>query len=287
MTIAHTQATAVIKFTGLGFLNFSQQPNQCRIGIMKCKNHDLYMDIQETSPERTTVILSSQKMTQDITFDLSNGSKPGASAFRYGFNTPGDTFNRAADTGDPEDLRWITDLSSSEFHNAPLTVKSVPSPMLYINQGTVYTAMRTDYRFARVTRSIGGNLAQQPDPVFLGRIGLIAGVDIVCPDNASVILTGKDFQGGTLPLPKKPGAQYTINITNDCDGTPVDPTAGTDFLMFYDFLQPPIDQEFDLAHAVDNGGNPGAEPVIPNTGGRFSLDGHPENCGPSVATTIP
>src|SRR5262249_36674099 len=194
--------------------------------------------------------------------------------------------DKVADTGDPEDFRWITDFSSKPFYGTPLPGRQEPSPILSINHGVFYTALRTDFHCARVTPANAGGFAKATDPVFVGRIGYVLGVDISCPDNGAVILKSADLPQGAVRLQKKEGAQYIVNITNDCDDSPVDPRRGTDFLTYYQVLDVPEPAQYDLRHAVEDGGMTSGAITIPETGGKFSLDGSPQLCNLATATIV-
>jgi len=284
-SLDHSKATATLRFTGLGLFDFNRTPGQCEVGIVVCRNHELFIDIQKESAAGATVVLSSQRLGHDLTIDAVNPAPGGA----VPYTTDVIAFNRKADTGDPEDFRWITDLAGSEFHSSPLRLNwdvsaSTPAeigPKLTIRHGTFYTALRTDYNFARVTQTANGiALPLNSNPEFLGRIGCVIGADIECLDGA-VVLRGADFPGGSLALKKEPGVHYTINIDNDCD-SPVNVGDATDFLLYYNVLSAPGGAQFDLVRVIENAGNARGTTVIPNT--TFSLDTRPQICTPSMVT---
>lgn len=138
---------------------------------------------------------------------------------------PTEEFERA-ETDDPQDFRWLVDLSSKEFHNAEVVINGNDTqPNIKIKDGIFYTAQRTDPDVVTVNSvetavdSTGNVLALPGVP--LNRIASLMGVNIYL-DDASAKFKMTWTQNGEkkeIVLEKPPVGSnikhYEIRIIND------------------------------------------------------------------------
>lgn len=138
---------------------------------------------------------------------------------------PTEEFERA-ETDDPQDFRWLVDLSSKEFHNANVDINGNDTePSITIMDGIFYTAQRTDPKVVTVHTVQKAEDATGAELVItepLNRIASLMGVNIYLPDDGSAKFKLKWTQNGvkeTLIL-DKPTAEsgikhYELRINND------------------------------------------------------------------------
>lgn len=286
MPLDHSRANVTISIAGLALACINtRKRNRCEIGILRCERHKPLVDIQrilldpETrTPVRSSLIPHSLSLDDDI-FVQVNHSDSDEVRCAGGVSTyMRREFDRLDDTGDGEDFRWIADLEGPEFHNRKLklTHRYKLNPTIFINEGVLYTREKTENVFARVP--VKGRSPSIP----LGRFAYGLNTDIACAAGSEVILSNHPAGESTrlhgdcmVRLPQSEFTQYLITIENHCKLA--EEEEGTDFRLFYDVVEDPGGEQYDLRRIVETGCHAAPEARI---GDRmdFSLDGFPQNC---------
>src|SRR6185436_9567992 len=111
-------------------------------------------------------------------------------------------------TDDPRDFGWVLDFEDSLLYPDGVTITTRFSPVLKLNQGTLYTHQLTNSKF---------NLIYVPQNTLkyvLNYVPRMIGAAIDIPSGKEVILKldGKS----AVQLPYIPGVRYEIQFMNDC-----------------------------------------------------------------------
>jgi hypothetical protein len=285
MPLDHAQATVTMSIAGIAISRLYKR-NQYEIDLLRCDRHRTALDIEKIEldpvtrmPRRSSLVTHSLNLSEDIAIDVTYPDKDGCPRFQRGVSTYlGRRFDRLQDIGDPEDFRWVANLEGPEFHNQKLKVKNLSElkPTIFLSSGILYTRQKTDEAFARV--SVKG----KPSPMALGRFAHGISADITCPVGGEVILSNLSESGlaesracYSVSLPQCDEVQYRITIDNHCDEA--DESEGTDFRLFYDVLEAPEGEKFDLRRFVETGCY-GVPDKALKSQGDFALDGYPQSC---------
>lgn len=278
MPLDHSKATATIDFSGLALICInSRKRNRCEVSFLDCERHTPALDIQKVTLSPATgaaisssVVSHSLNLAETISIQV---VRPAASGVR-GYKNERIDFKRRQERGDEEDFRWVVDLEGEEFHDQRLSVKD-PSKLgarVVISDGVLYTKVRTQEQFARVS------VDSDPPPKFLGKLAYKISTDIECFDGGEIVLTDESRGASgreAVVLRKTPNTRYVISIDSECDRR--GDFEGTDFRLFYDVLHDPEGEMFDLRRVVNTGGRLKAEAPIADEVD-FSLDGFPQTC---------
>jgi len=144
-------------------------------------------------------------------------------------------------TDDPRDFGWVLDFEDSLLYPDGVTITTRFSPVLKLNQGTLYTHQLTNSKF---------NLIYVPQNTLkyvLNYVPRMIGAAIDIPSGKEVILKldGKS----AVQLPYIPGVRYEIQFMNDCYDSsgdhckwpkPKDPNEKirNDFYLHYNMFKP-------------------------------------------------
>jgi hypothetical protein len=285
MPLDHSKANVIISVAGIAFSR-TYKRNQFEVDFLRCDRHRPVLDIQKIELHaatrkriRSSLVAHSLNLAENISIDVVYPDEDGSPRFQRGVSTYlGSEFDRLKNIGDDEDFRWVADLEGPEFHNRKLRIKNLSElkPTIFIGSGTLYSRQKTDEVFAR--DSVDGKRT----PVPLGRFAHGINADITCPDGSEVILSNLSESGFpegsarcSVSLPQSYDTQYVITIENDCDAA--DESEGTDFRLFYDVLEDPEGEKFDLRRVVETGCFGVPEKAL-KAQGDFALDGYPQNC---------
>lgn len=132
--LKHSDATVKIFFYGLLAMCFDEQGN-AEVGVLRNPDHEATMVIDKITPKGTTTSSYALKPGNDLWIGPESASRTGASIYQ----NEGIKFDRQADTGDPEDFRWVVDMEGKEFHDRMLSLapnRKMLAPLLHISGGT-------------------------------------------------------------------------------------------------------------------------------------------------------
>jgi hypothetical protein len=150
-------------------------------------------------------------------------------------------FDRLADTGDPEDFRWITDLQGPLLHGRELSMRRDDEdyqckPKILISDGIFYTHSKTTHQYFRHPRKGSTGIVR------LGKLADRVGADIVC-DPTRGMVTVKIDGIKTFTLENKDlKIRYRIDIRNLCSRALTE----SDFPQYYRVTRDVDRIEFDL-----------------------------------------
>lgn len=232
----HSKATVRISLLGLTAFCFNGK-NQCEMGLLIHREHRPSLSIQEIGPDNSPInVRHSIDLDHDLRIEATN-----AGVAKY--LQPG--FDRSQDAGDPEDFRWVMDLEGEEFHNQLLTQIGSLGPKLHINDGTVYTRLKSGVAYARKRADTNAE-----DPSYLGKVANVVGVDIVCDDDGGVLVTNErtNNQLWLRKIVDGRHRRYQITISNTRPEVAFHPghMNGSDFLLYYQIFRDSAGEQFDL-----------------------------------------
>lgn len=197
----------------------------CDIGVNRCAtNHQFSFELRQrmvdyTIPDVVIMRILGKIEPPGVTIDLEPESEAGVKRF-----VPTEEFARDDDDADPQDFRWLVDLSGEEFHNANVVINGNDTqPAITIMDGIFYTAQRTDPDVVEIKRrggATGRSVAK--DEVVLNRIASMMGVNIYLPDDGSAKFKLSWMQNGEekeivldKPTEESGISHYEIRIIND------------------------------------------------------------------------
>jgi hypothetical protein len=283
MPLDQPNTLASFFFKGLMLFEFNDQ-NQCEVSILQCADHDLTLDIFEipTNPAArgTSInIAHSLSLEDDITVRLElAGQNLVDKDARPHHVPPIDAFNRAADTGDAQDFRWVLNLKDEVFPHEPLPRKNTVGPTqfkpkLVFNNGLFYTERKEDTRFTVVKLNVPvGDLTN----TMLGRIAFIIGVDLTCPPGQGNKIVLENKNGPHQDLLWKQDSRYEIKVNNTC--TLPSGRIGTDMQLYGDVLE--TSAPFDLRRVLENNNNSTGRRLAVRTD--FEVDSGQQCCNGST-----
>lgn len=277
MPVNISRPAVAISFAGLALFCINpNEENRCEVGIIGCERHRPVLDIQEMTfdlrsgkPMKSSLVPHSLSLDEDIWIKVDRPRTKGVSMYRGGQD-----FNRLDDRGDERDFRWVVDLEGVEFHQRRLPrkagergIRSGLRPLIFISDGMLYTENRTDEKVALVSSNPG----QQPKA--LGRVAFKIGADLFPGEGGSVELS--NGRRNSIKLHSKRHTRYSITIENLCS---VNRGQGmTDFRLFYEILNVPDREQFDIQRIVENGRRGDLGSVLAEHPD-FSLDNYPQVC---------
>jgi hypothetical protein len=266
-----------ITFEGL-MLFCHNKAGHLEAAVLECPEHKLTVKIQQTTIDPTTKeIIGSEtiwnKSFSDPTSSLSEIGVEVKSAGKRALSLYTNSqvnFDRAEDSGDPKDFRWLLNLEGEEFGNQKLkNVKGGPlAPIITVTDGKVYSDCLSDVKFKLYSPNNSGFQDQ-----LVGRIAFKVGVDINLEEleGESVSLSFKGAENEKVPpLKRDQSTRYLIAFNNRCSDTEK-PEVGTDFRLVFDRVSNASGDKFDLQRVVENGGRSAAEDTFPGNPD-FSLD---------------
>src|SRR6266700_1565080 len=115
--LKHSDVTVKISFYGLLAMCLDEQ-GKAEVGVLLNPYHEATMVIDKITQKGTTTSSYALKPGNDLWIGPENASRIGASIYQ----NEGVRFDRQADTGDPEDFRWVVDMEGREFHDRVLSL---------------------------------------------------------------------------------------------------------------------------------------------------------------------
>jgi hypothetical protein len=214
-----------IFLTGQLILEPDSAGRQCRVGVNRnALNHQFSMEVrQKMVGDDIPDIILWRHIGTLMPGGVAIGKEPSSNDVRKFVPTP--SFLRNA-RQDDRDFRWIVDLASYEFHNGKVRINELGTqPNIQINDGTFYTALRTDPNKLKVKRT-----AENLEELDLYSIASLIGVNIYLdPGQQCKLAYSYLNETKELPLDKPSAASgvkcYEIWINNNpVDILPNEPT---------------------------------------------------------------
>lgn len=250
MSVKEGSATALVRFTGLGIVCFSQERQRGEIAVVRDHKHLLSVRIQrpifkEGSGDAVVyqdIATYDSLPKEDVAIEIKSLGNPAVAGFEIYQNGK---FDRL-DSPDPNDFRWIVNMS--ELHgDAPLaksTAESHPLTKISIGNGLYYThKLDTNLFFERVETGANGVAANRE--VF-GNVGETVGVIIEGDAVSLTIRIGEAEKTHTLE--RVEGLPFKIEIKNmDYNEDAV----YSDMADYYTYVSSSDGTHFDLAPIIE------------------------------------
>jgi hypothetical protein len=254
MSLAESSATALIRFTGLGFVCFNEPARRGEIAAIRDDKHTLNIRIQRpVYLEGGNDVIAYQDVVTydnlpkaDVRLEIKASGSPAVQGFEI--YKPGE-FDRL-DSPDPNDFRWIVNMNS--LHGgAPLVTTAeqrYPLTKIYIANGLFYThKLDTSLFFESIAKDASGETRKRE--VF-GNVGETIGVKIEAEEVSFTInVAGREE---THSLKRVEGLPFRIEIRNmDHSGSAV----YSDMPDYYKYVASAAGDRFELSPIIEAGGN--------------------------------
>ncbi len=243
MGVDHSKAFVRVTFDGIIIfcLNKRADPNRCEMGMVSLQDHQRLLTITKIKADGDEELVPPVHPLGDddhVMIEAVEATPLGVTTFTR--DLPTDPFDRTADTGDPEDFRWVLDLQGSLMHGNAASMKHdyKCKPKINIPHGIFYTHSKSAHKYFR--RPMVGSINTGIQP--LGKMADKVGADIVVdPIKGMVKVKIKDDE---IVL-KSDGllTRYRIDITNLCR---VGCGTTSDFTHYYDVVSDIDDIKFDV-----------------------------------------
>ncbi|MDX6613561.1 MAG: hypothetical protein QOD75_2747 [Blastocatellia bacterium] len=259
MSVNESSATALVRFTGLGIICFSQERQRGEIAVIRDHKHTLTVKIQKPAYQEGggidiiayQDIASYQKLPkEDVQIEIKVAGKPVIQT--YELYQPGD-FDRL-DCADVNDFRWIVNMSTLHGGTplAPTRKRDHPVSKIAISNGLFYTyKLDTNLFFEMVEKDPSGHPAQRE--VF-GNVGETIGVKLEGDEvNFTIRVGGREE---THTLRRVEGLPFKIEIKN-MDYS--DNAVYSDMADYYGFVASQSGKQFDFTPILEEGEGSKAE----------------------------
>lgn len=210
---------AVVTLRGLLLIKPGAAGAPCIVGVQRlAASHYLTIAITAKPPtgaESVVEFLAGPLFGRHFSIRFEPASGAGVFAFLPDLRYP-EPFNRNPAQNDDNDLRWIIDFQSHEFHQGALLDMDPAGahPGLSIHDGIFFTAMRTQEDEVLIRREGGGM-----GTLDLLSITHVAGVALAPPAGSHVLVEWQDRgvpRSLRLRRPEDPeGTTYEIYVRND------------------------------------------------------------------------
>ena len=243
MGLDHSNAFVRVTFDGIIIfcLNKRAEPDRCEMGMVSLQDHERLLKITKINPNGSEELVPPVYSLGDddnVIIEAIEPTPPGVTPFRRDLSS--DPFDPIADTGDPEDFRWILDLQGALMHGNAASMRRDYKcrPKISIPHGIFYTHSKTAHQYFRRPKEGSINTGTQP----LGKLADKVGADIVCDPikgKVKVKIKEKEIELKTDGLLTR----YRIDITNLCRES-----CGmtSDFVHYYNVVSDIDDIKFDL-----------------------------------------
>jgi hypothetical protein len=251
MGLDHSNAFVRLTFDGLitFCLNRRAEPDSCEMGMVHVADHKRRLVVTRIKPNGVEELAYGPfdlNNDNEVSIDTENPTEPGVRIFKA--DSDNYLFNRIADSGDPEDFRWVLDLQGELLHGGALTLRRNSDeyrcrPRIFIRHGIFYTHSKTPQQYFRYP------LTGQTGIVRLGKLADKVGADIVCdPIRGNVTVEVKNKQTFNLPADDGLKTRYRIDISNLCDPSVPNCPATSDFPHYYTVASDIDGIKFDLQY---------------------------------------
>ena len=252
MSVNESSATALVRFTGLGFICFDEDSQRGEFDVIRDQRHELSIKIQRpVFQEGGNDVLGYKDIAtyqslpkDDVQIEIKAIGKPAIEGYEIYQNG---NFDRL-DSADANDFGWIVNMN--KLHgNAPLLANNeerYPLTKIYLSNGLFYTyKLDTNLFFEKVTKNATGDATQRE--VF-GNVAETVGVKIEGEEvNFTIRVAGKEE---THSLKRIHGLPFRIEITN------MDHNADavySDMPDYYKYLASNNGHHFELTPIVEEG----------------------------------
>lgn len=245
MGVDHSKAFVRITFDGIIVfcLNKRAEPDRCEMGMVSLRDHRRLLKITKINPNGSEELFHpviTLENDNDVTIDATDPIRRGVTTFQR--DLPSDPFDRIADTGDPEDFRWVMDIQGPLMHGNAASMRRDYrcQPKINIPHGIFYTHSKTAHQYSRIPLEGSINTGTQP----LGKLADKIGADLVCdPLKGKVTVKVRGLNPIPDLIPDGLQTRYRIDITNLCtDGSP----KTSDFPHYYEVVSDIDGIKFDL-----------------------------------------
>jgi len=250
MSVKESSATALVRFTGLGMICFNKDRQRGEIAVVRDNKHLLSVRIQRPvfkEGSGDTIVYQDiasydQLPKEDVQIEIKSVGNPGVAGYEV---YQSGEFDRL-DSPDPNDFRWILNMSS--LHGDAALAKSAeashPLTKISIANGFYYThKLDTNMFFERVEKDASGNATGRE--VF-GNVGETIGVKIEGDAVSFTIRIGGAEETHTLE--RVAGLPFRIEIKNmDYNEDAV----YSDMADYYTYVSCPDGTQFDLAPIIE------------------------------------
>ena len=252
MSLKESSATALVRFTGFGFVLFNHARRRGEIAAVRDNKHTLQLRLQRPvfqDGAGSDVIAYQDVATYEklpregVEVEIKAHGRPPLEGFEI---YHGGGFDRLGGA-DPHDFNWIVNMDGLHEGPALAPTKRRPHPLtnFYIDKGTFYThKLDTTLFFEKVLKDGDGRATRRE--VF-GNVGETVGVKIEADEVSLTVRVGGRAETHTLK--RVEGLPHRILISNvDHSGAAV----YSDMADYYEYLASPDGQRFDLAPILDD-----------------------------------
>jgi len=256
MSVNESSATALVRFTGLGIVNFNRERQRGEVSVIRDNKHVLSIKIQQPAYQEggNDVIVYRDIATyeklpkEDVEIEIKALGKPAIDGFEIYQSGDFDRLNSA----ELNDFRWIVNMNTLHGDTAlvPTAADRYPLTKIYIGNGLFYThKLDTNLFFEKVEKDAGGNPTQRE--VF-GNVAETIGVKLEGEEVAVTVRIGGKEE--TQSLKRVDGLPFRIEIKNmDYNANSV----YSDMPDYYRYLSSPNGKQFELTPVVeDDDGRP-------------------------------
>ena len=252
MSVNESTATALVRFTGLGFVSLNKERQRGAIGVIRDEKHLLTISIQRPVFQESdgSDIVAYQPIAtynslpkEDVQIEIKTLGTPAVAG--YEVYQSGD-FDRL-DSADPNDFRWIVNLNTlhPEKVLSAGTGERYPLTKLYIKNGLFYThKLDPDLFFEKVEKDASGNqIRHEP----FGNVAETVGVKLEGEEVSFTIRIGGVEE--TKSLKRIDGLPFKIEIKN-MDSS--DNAVYSDMPDYYKYVSSPTGERFDLMPILED-----------------------------------
>lgn len=218
MAINESNATALVRFTGLGIVCFNKEKNQGEFALIRDDDHELSIKIQQPrfkdGAEKDLIVyedIASFKDLQKKNVEIKISTNGNSAVKGYEIYQTEADFNRL-ESDDINDFRWVVDLN--RLHNEELSVEksenNYPVTKLSIQNGLFYVhKLDTELFFEKIEKNSNGD--ERKKEIF-GNVAETIGIKLDTDEVAFTISV--DGKEETTLLKRNSGLPYRIEIKN-------------------------------------------------------------------------
>lgn len=252
MSLKESSATALVRFTGFGFVLFNRARRRGEIAAVRDSKHTLnirlqtpaYQDGADGDVIAYQDVATYEKLPKEgVEVEIKAHGRPPVEGFEI---YHGGGFDRLGGA-DPRDFNWVVSMDGLHDGASLAPTKQRPHPLtnFYISKGTFYThKLDTALFFEKVEKDAAGRATRRE--VF-GNVAETVGVKIEADAVSFTIRVGGRDETHTLN--RVEGLPHRILISN------VDHSENavySDMADYYEYLASPDGRQFDLAPILDD-----------------------------------
>jgi len=248
-------------FNGLFLIAFEKDRKFCQLSVIQAERHCLKIKIETRAASlRDDPELSINVPNENIHFEVTRRAS-GVDTYEPG------PFERNL-RHDRRDFRWVLDFEGRELHNNQLPVREgAIKRSVFVYNGLFYTLDTQEVIIRRPMQHVAGRV----DDVSLipqFQTGLMCkslGCDIYLSDREEFLFKYGPDANYSMRLKKEHCLSYKISVTNLCDDDGEPPPPGSsDFALYYEVLDVPEGQQFDVLSVPDPSHRDDVNPCNPS-----------------------